>query len=334
MFLGCATAIAVGTLGRYGHRAPVIALCLTIGASLGAYIWFMFVDVDVNWRILATNFGFGTILLLLAAELRAVPGRRLFDNLLLGAILLLALSYYPRPIVLLWIDGPITSEEGFHQSLYWIAMTVAGPLSMLICTLALMAAIVKDIIDDLRRESATDPLSGLQNRRGFEEGMARGMREARRKGLPAVLVVCDLDHFKQINDNFGHGGGDQVIAAFADCLRGSAGSGSVVGRVGGEEFAIFLLGANLGTGRLFAEGARAAFTTLAVPGLPEDLRCTASFGVAELGPDEDVEELFARADDALYQAKRDGRDCVRLARSTAGDAGVAPVRRNDVAAGG
>ncbi|PDQ19180.1 GGDEF domain-containing protein, partial [Mesorhizobium sanjuanii] len=118
--------------------------------------------------------------------------------------------------------------------------------------------------------------------------------------------------FKNINDNFGHASGDRVIEAFAGLLREAAADHHVAGRLGGEEFAIILPGTNLAAARLFAEGTRNAFGTLPVEGLPQDHRCTASFGVAELQPGEGFAGLTQRADEALYQAKRGGRDRVRI----------------------
>ena len=129
------------------------------------------------------------------------------------------------------------------------------------------------------RRSETDTLSGLLNRRGFEERADRAVREAVRREGPLALVIADLDHFKSINDSYGHAAGDAVIAAFA---------------------------------RFFAEGARSAFAALPVDGLPDDVRFTASFGVAELAPGETTRDLMRRADGALYEAKKAGRDCVRV----------------------
>ena len=138
------------------------------------------------------------------------------------------------------------------------------------------------------------------------------MKDAVRQGIPVALVIADLDHFKSINDSFGHASGDRVIETFAGFLREAAAEHHVAGRIGGEEFAIILPGTNLAAARLFAEGARSAFGALPIDCLPANHRCTASFGVAELHPAEDFSDLLRRADEALYQAKGSGRDCVRI----------------------
>ena len=154
---------------------------------------------------------------------------------------------------------------------------------------------------------------GLLNRGGFEAHAALALQEARRLGVPVSLVISDLDHFKSINDNFGHAAGDTVIMTFARFLRSAVAGHHLAGRIGGEEFAILLPGTNLVAARLFAEGARNAFASLTVEGMPATKRFTASFGVAELAGGESIGDLMARADKALYIAKNSGRDCVKIA---------------------
>jgi diguanylate cyclase (GGDEF)-like protein len=166
---------------------------------------------------------------------------------------------------------------------------------------------------DITAKSETDTLSGLYNRRGFEQRAEPALASMRKGGLPASLVVCDLDHFKSVNDSFGHDMGDRVIEAFAATLKKAAAERMTVSRMGGEEFTIFLPGSNAAGARLFAEGVRAAFAGMPIPGLPEWKRCTASFGVAESHPEESLSDLRRRADAALYAAKRGGRDRVCMA---------------------
>ncbi len=127
------------------------------------------------------------------------------------------------------------------------------------------------------------------------------------------MILCDLDHFKSVNDTYGHATGDLVIAGFARQLTLASNAGQIVGRVGGEEFAILYPGANLPMARIYAEGLRGSFAALSIPGAPPGRTFTASFGVAELQKGETVHALMARADTALYLAKTAGRDCVRIA---------------------
>lgn len=122
--------------------------------------------------------------------------------------------------------------------------------------------------------------------------------------MPVSVVVADLDHFKATNDTYGHASSDQVIRRFAAFLTESTADYHVVGRIGGEEFAILLPGTNLVAARLFAEGVRAAYAALQIDGFPPHKRFSASFGVAELGREETLPELLGRANSALYQRRR------------------------------
>ena len=331
LFLAGGVGLAAGALGRYNRMPPLRAVTLIAGLGFAVFSWFLFVQPDLSWRVYAVNFSFGAITLAMAAELKNVRERRLIDNLLLGIVAFWGISFFVRPVAVMWVEGPLSYDD-FHRSLYWFTLTLSAALFMVLFSLSLITAVALDVMAELKRESQTDPLSGLLNRRGFEEGVDGALRTARRRGMPAALVVCDLDHFKTVNDTWGHAAGDSVIAAFATCLRNRVGPDHVVGRIGGEEFAVLLQGATMGTGRLFAEGVRAAFGEAAVPGLPAGMSFTASFGVAEWQESESVAGLFSRADQALYEAKKAGRDCVRIfadpfaQRRAAGPAGAASGR--------
>ena len=157
--------------------------------------------------------------------------------------------------------------------------------------------------------SGTDPLSSALNRRGFEQHGESALAG----GARGVLVAADLDHFKQINDNYGHAAGDGVIAHFAALLQDAAPEGAIVGRVGGEEFAVLLPDALLSDGRLYAETVRGRFAAQQLPVLGVDRCFTASFGVAQAGRGDTLHDLLHRADAALYSAKAGGRNLVRVA---------------------
>lgn len=323
LFLAGGCGFVLGGLGRYDRKPPLGGVVTFAFLGAAVFVWFLFVQPDLTLRIYAINFSFGAITLVMAVELRGMRDRKLIDNLLLGITTTYGITSFIRPVLVIWIEGAHTSYENFHESLYWITLTSSGSFFLLLFALTLITAIALDAMEELRHESQTDPLSGLLNRRGFEDGVGEALRVAKRRQMPAALIICDLDHFKSVNDTHGHAAGDRVIATFADCLRGCVGPNHVVGRIGGEEFAILLHGVNLGAGRLFAEGVRAAFGVLSVPGLPSDMRFSASFGVAEWRPGESVAQLFVRADRALYEAKNAGRDCVRVDKPRRGGTGYA-----------
>lgn len=158
-----------------------------------------------------------------------------------------------------------------------------------------------------RRISLIDPLTGVGNRRHFDQTLASEVERASRYGQPLSLVLLDIDNFKRINDNWGHEAGDQVLRRVGAMLRKTLRSSDSVSRYGGEEFAVLMPGLGRDEARALAERIRGALADLPMGRLPA---ITASFGVASLAPDESGESLFARADAALYRAKDGGRDRV------------------------
>ena len=138
------------------------------------------------------------------------------------------------------------------------------------------------------------------------------------RGAPVSRVLCDLDHFKAVNDTHGHATGDRVIAAFAARLTSASERSFAIGRIGGEVFAVALPGFNLAAARLFAENVRTGFASVPIEAVSETLRFSASFGVTEYRAGEPAAEAMERADQALYQAKKAGRDCARAACSSVG----------------
>ena len=316
LFVLAAVAISTGALDRYGRVPPMRPILAASAVGFTAYCWFLFVQPDISWRIYLINFTLGTVALLFATELRTVPGKKPIDWLLFAVMLFTGLSFFPRPIVAIWLEGPYATLAAFNSSFYWITLVFSGMLFLVLFAMTIITAIVLDVMDELRHKSETDLLSGLLNRRGFETALDAAFA-ARTPGTPAALIVCDIDRFKSINDRYGHAVGDRVIRHFADCLTGAAEGQHAVGRVGGEEFALLLENADAVTARLLAEGIRIAFSTAAGFGMPEEMRVTASFGIAEVAAGETIDDLFRRADQALYLAKNSGRDCVRVAPSPA-----------------
>ncbi|MCU0308391.1 MAG: diguanylate cyclase [Thermoleophilia bacterium] len=163
-----------------------------------------------------------------------------------------------------------------------------------------------------RERATTDALTGLPNRRAFDERLEAEVARAGRYGRALSLALLDLDRFKAVNDRFGHLGGDAVLRGAAAILAARARVGEVVARFGGEEFAWILPEADLAAAFAAAERARAAVAAAEVP--PAG-RVTISAGVASLVPGRSAADLLAAADAALYAAKEGGRDQVRAAES-------------------
>jgi diguanylate cyclase (GGDEF)-like protein len=297
---------------RYGRKVPWLGIGIPAAIGFAVYAWFLLVQPDLTWRILASNFAFGGISLVIAAELRTVPKTSLADRFLFALALLIAANFILRTLLVVAMHGRFGSYADLYTSTYWTTALLSHALFSLMLALTLLTAAALDTVTALRVDSHTDPLSGLLNRRGFEERGGQLLDRCAKVNFPVALVLADLDHFKSINDIHGHEAGDRVIVDFAGRLRTAAGNRGVAGRLGGEEFAVLLPLADLAAARLFAEAVRAVFSSGAVDGLPVGTRVTASFGVAARSAAEPLSPLMRRADEALYKAKQSGRDSVRL----------------------
>ena len=151
-----------------------------------------------------------------------------------------------------------------------------------------------------------DRLTSLHNRHHLDAEMPKLMAEAAQKGSPLSLMVVDIDHFKKINDSQGHSKGDEVLIAVADILRGVCRGQQLLVRYGGEEFVLVLPGATTLQAGLGAERLRERIAAANPAGIP----VTASFGITTLIPGDNFDQMFSRADAALYEAKRAGRNQV------------------------
>ncbi len=179
----------------------------------------------------------------------------------------------------------------------------------------------KAYLDTCEEEAFTDHLTGLANRRRFERHLEREVARTLRHERSFCLLMLDIDHFKQINDNYGHDVGDEAIKSFARILQEGIRGIDLAARVGGEEFAIILTETNLGSAMEVAERLRLALQEVE---LPLAGRVAASFGVAECPSHaKTAHQLLASADAALYEAKRQGRD--RVVHAQVGDSNSAEV---------
>ena len=163
----------------------------------------------------------------------------------------------------------------------------------------------------VQRQATTDDLTGLVNRRRFIEALESEIVRANAFASPLSVVLGDLDHFKLVNDRFGHQAGDEVLRTFADLVRAHLRDVDVPGRIGGEEFAILLPGTEAEGAVAVADRVRLSLGALRPTPDGRD-EVTASFGVAQLAFGESGDELLRRADIALYRAKSEGRNTVTV----------------------
>ena len=166
---------------------------------------------------------------------------------------------------------------------------------------------------DLEALATVDGLTGLRNRAWLDENFARQLERSQRAGEPVSLLMIDIDHFKQLNDDHGHVMGDAVLRRTAKILAGGLRPQDLLARYGGEEFAVLLPGAAVGLAAAVGERLRAAVRSVPLARLDERLPTTSiSVGVATARGDQALDDLVAAADAALYRAKADGRDKVSV----------------------
>ena len=182
----------------------------------------------------------------------------------------------------------------------------------------LLSSLAFPLRNALRYENAyqaslTDPLTGIYNRAAMESALHREICLARRNHTPLSLIILDIDGLKQVNDKFGHASGDQLIKAVVDALCSSLRKTDLVSRYGGDEFTILLNNTAKRGAAVLAENVRKKIHNVVCQFEGEIVKVTASFGVASLACRDKHDDLFVRADRALYDAKRQGRNCIRFA---------------------
>lgn len=216
--------------------------------------------------------------------------------------------------VLAFLQGP-TGDPGFTliHAQFEILTLPAGYMSMAMFIILMIAS---DISAKMKRLAVRDQLTGLLNRRGFNEYGGRAFSAAKRAGTPLSVIMTDIDRFKNINDKYGHAAGDSALVHFAKIVSEARRSEDVIARVGGEEFALLLPGTELRDAMALADQlcTQVGSTPLDVTGI--GMPMTSSFGVSAISEnDKALDDLVLRADRALYRSKRAGRNQVDLESS-------------------
>lgn len=237
-----------------------------------------------------------------------VPVKSFVDRALVVLLVASSLHFILKGFAAVFVGAGATAKDYLGSPFALVSQSM-GAVLIVAVGLMLLCVLVLEIVADEKVNAEVDPLSGLCNRRGFDNRVDVLMAQS---GLHSI-VVCDLDRFKSVNDTYGHQGGDAAIRAFGEMLKAAAPEGALVARIGGEEFVLFLPRTRKEAALLFAHALRATRSVSPVPGLPPAVRVTASFGVAEIGQNEPLRLAMRRADDALYAAKNAGRDRVHEA---------------------
>jgi len=200
-----------------------------------------------------------------------------------------------------------------REDLFIVMLRAATIMSVTLLSFSFVGLFVGETNCRLQEDTRTDSLTKLRNRRAMEEVAMREVLLAGRKQEPLALLMMDLDHFKNLNDTWGHALGDRALRAVGSVLQNAVGPRELTARMGGEEFAVLLPGRDLETAGTIAERLRNAISELRLHEAEHSASMTVSIGVSVLREGEQSwTEMLCRADDALYRAKRGGRNRVEL----------------------
>ena len=203
-------------------------------------------------------------------------------------------------------------DDAFASSIWVTVFSIELVLYAVATVFVIFMLVSERVVTAHKTAASTDPLTGMFNRRGFAEATSRVIEREANAGRPVTVLIFDLDHFKSINDRFGHSAGDEILKLFATVVRSTLRITDLSGRVGGEEFAA-LLPCPLEEGVIAAERVREAFADSGIVVEDGPVETTVSIGVAGGPAGTELEVLLAAADSALYQAKRNGRNRVEAA---------------------
>jgi diguanylate cyclase (GGDEF)-like protein len=284
------------------------------GLVLGALVWIAAVmSLDPNNAALRLTIGAAIVAIyaaLTATELWSERRKSLQRRwpaflvpVLHGFVLML-------PIVLGDLLQP--ADEKFGSSIWVTVFSIELVLYAVGTVFVIFMLVSERTVTAHKTAASVDPLTGMFNRRGFAEACARVIEREAKAGRPLCVMIFDIDHFKGINDRFGHPAGDEILKLFATVVVNNLRLSDLSGRIGGEEFAA-LLPCPLDEGVVAAERVREAFEASGIVCEEGKVDTTVSIGVAGGPAGTELEVLLAAADTALYQAKRGGRNRVEAA---------------------
>lgn len=309
LLLGMGYFFYVGARRHVGDPPPPHWIgALMIGAVTSVAVYFTAVHPDFSARFLVHSLALGVLFILTAqAVAKGGAGRYPARYMLATASLLHGLFMLGRPWLFNFdMQGPMSLTRMSAISPFILLESTVAFNVMAFCVLLLVA---EHSHGELRRLVDRDELTGVHSRRSFLQRL-RQLSEggALRPALPILLI--DLDHFKRVNDTWGHGAGDEALRHFVEVAQRCMRVQDTMGRLGGEEFAVLLPGASVEQAQGVAERVRKLLVEHPLRLTSENVALTASIGVTVLRPGESPEVALGRADQAMYQAKSEGRNRV------------------------
>jgi diguanylate cyclase (GGDEF)-like protein len=291
---------------RFGLPRRMILRGAIAMLSIAGYSWAILGPWNLRLQLLSSDLGCALLILVCLPGVRGRL-RRPIDRALVFVTLLVAVDVLMLTGTM-FLTIPADDSVPFLSTTYAFLLQTTSTVLGLVQALVALAAVTLDRVAFYRTEAATDPLSGLLNRRGFDHAV-----KGRGQGAPlsGSIVIADIDYFKQVNDRCGHAAGDRAIVVLARLMGDRMPDDAIVARFGGEEFIAFLPGCGLGDALALADDVRRRFAETGAELAGVMLPMTASFGVADLAAgDLSLHDAIARADGGLYEAKAAGRDRV------------------------
>lgn len=307
LYLSSFWAMAQGISLRYGKRANAKLAGLICLCTLAVLAYYSQVQDELIVRACALNLGLGLLLLLpIRVIFRKPASQDLLEKVLRISYVVLTLYALLRCVLIVSL---ISAEDVVHltRSVYWVFMLSASLMFSLWFLIILLATTLRDILGTLHQERDHDPLTQLLNRRAFFEAASFCLRNPRQ--APWTLMACDLDHFKEVNDTWGHAAGDQVLVQFAQLLQDQTRRDDLAARFGGEEFIILLAHTDMAHAVQVAERIRRRLQETQLNANSGAI--TASFGLTSVNALNDLDPALQRADELVYKAKHAGRNCIR-----------------------
>ncbi|MEZ5892278.1 MAG: GGDEF domain-containing protein [Parvularculaceae bacterium] len=302
--------VSAGMMLRYQKWAPW-SLLAALGFMHILIYAFLRESVKDYWLAsISANAGCGVIFSIAAISIRKLI-RRPLDKAIFWLYVFSCAQCFVRPVIAAAMAGGELTPETYDEPLLLLMLHFIVGAFAVIMGMALLIAFSQEVYEDLQHQSVTDRLSGIFNRRGFEEAAEAALAPRHSDVGFAALIIADIDNFKSVNDAHGHAFGDMAIAEFGALFNEYADEDRIAARLGGDEFVMLLPGEMIDTAIEIAEAIRRDFSeTIIEGGAGAPPKLSASFGVALRQPNESLSKLLARADEALYLAKSSSRNQV------------------------